>query len=397
MSKKKVFLLVILLIVFIFFSAVILKKVRTNEGIIFKSNLKIEFRDEVYINELIESIDGELVDNFKIDTNEVGFFNLDVYFKNKYGFTVKKDVIVEIIDVTPPVVIVNNPYKVVKGSITNLLDSIFCADNYDDLISCNISGDYDLERIGKYNLVISASDNSGNITEKEFVLDIIEKKNNNNNYSSGVYTYTDFRKIYNKYKNEDTEVGLDISKWQGDVNYSKLKEQGVDFVMIKIGGQTEIGGEFKLDPRFYDNIKGAIDNDIKVGVYFYSYAKSVDEAIKQADWIHDKLEGYNINMPIVFDWENWGKFTMFHISFHTLNKVATGFIDRVESMGYDGVLYSSKYYLENIWYKDEYINWLAYYNDEFDNYKDYYMWQMCSDGKIDGIDGYVDIDIRYKG
>ena len=396
MSKKKVFLLVILLIVFIFFSVVILKKVRTNEGIVFKSNLKIEFRDEVYINELIESIDGELVDNFKIDTNEVGFFNLDVKFKNKYGFTVSRDINVEIIDVTPPVVIVNNPYKVVKGSITNLLDSIFCADNYDDLISCNISGDYDLERIGKYNLVISASDNSGNITEKEFVLDIIEKKNNNN-YSGGVYTYTDFREIYNKYKNEDTEVGLDISKWQGDVNYSKLKEQGVDFVMIKIGGQTEIGGEFKLDPRFYDNIKGAIDNDIKVGVYFYSYAKSVDEAIKQADWIHDKLEGYNINMPIVFDWENWGKFTMFHISFHTLNKVATGFIDRVESMGYDGVLYSSKYFLVNIWYKDEYINWLAYYNDEFDNYKDYYMWQMCSDGKIDGIDGYVDIDIRYKG
>ena len=191
-------------------------------------------------------------------------------------------------------------------------------------------------------------------------------------------------------------LGLDISKWQGDVDYAKIKKEGVEFVMLKIGGQTKINGEFSIDPKFYDNIEGALANDIKVGVYFYSYATNVEEAKKQADFIMQKLDNYDIDMPIAFDWENWSKYTRFHISFHTLNKVASAFIDRVEEFGYDGVLYSSKYYLENIWYQEDYTNWLAYYNDEFDKYQDYYMWQMCNNGKINGINGYVDIDIMYN-
>ena len=60
------------------------------------------------------------------------------------------------------------------------------------------------------------------------------------------------------------------------------------------------------------------------------------------------------------------------------------------------MLYSSKYYLENVWYEDEYTNWLAYYTNDFYDYDNYYMWQVCSDGKIDGIDGYVDIDVMYE-
>lgn len=393
---NRVYLIVILLSLLIILGTILYTRFTTTEGIFLNDDLTVQFRDEVYISDFISYIDGELIDNYRVDTNEVGLRELVVTFKNKYGFIVSKNITIEVIDVTSPTVVVSNPYTIEKSSINNLEDNIFCADDYDDLISCNIVGEYDLNEVGKYNLEMIATDKSGNETRKEFVLNVIEKQIGGGN-NQGIGSYTSFDSVYNKYKNENTEIGLDISKWQGNVDYAKLKDQGVEFVMLKIGGQTEIGGDFNVDPKFYDNIEGAIDNDIKVGVYFYSYASSIKEARDQADWIVEKLDGYEISMPIVFDWENWNKYTTFHISFHTLNKIATSFIDRVEELGYEGVLYSSKYYLENIWYQEDYTNWIAYYTDNFDNYKNYYMWQLCSDGKIDGINGYVDIDIRYKG
>ena len=399
MSKKislgNVYFIVILLSLLITLCTITYLRLTTTEGIIFNDNLKVEFMRDVYVSNFIKNIDGKLISDYKVDTNEVGKKDIVITFKNMYGFIVSKNLTIEVIDVTPPTVIVNSPYQVVRGSNIKLEEEIFCADDYDDYIDCNINGEYDLNTLGKYNLEIVATDKSGNITNKKFILDVIEKSVSSNNNSS--IRYTDFNSIYNKYKNDKTKIGLDISKWQGNIDYAKLKNQGVEFVMLKLGGQIEIGGEFIIDPKFYDNIEGAISNDIDVGVYFYSYAKSSEEAIKQADFIVSKLDSYNINMPIVFDWENFSDYTKFHISFNTLNKIALSFINRVEELGYKGVLYSSKYYLENIWYSNNYTNWLAYYNSEFNDYKDYYMWQMCSNGKIDGISGYVDIDIMYVG
>lgn len=389
---KTVYIIIIVLSLLITFATILYLKLTNTDGIVLNQDLTVDFREEVYIQDFIKYIDGKLIDNYLVDTNEVGPKDIIITFKNNYGFIVSKKITIEVKDVTPPTIAVNSPYTIVKGSIQNLEEEIFCADDYDDLINCSINGEYDLNTIGTYNLEITATDNSGNSTNKEFTLDVIAKTTTNQNTS---IRYTSFKTIYNKYKNDNTQIGLDISKWQGDVDYTQLKKQGVDFVMIKIGGQTEIDGEFTIDPKFYDNIEGAIENDLKVGVYFYSYAKAEKEAKDQADWVIEKLGDYKINMPIVFDWENWNKYTKFHISFHTLNKIANSFIERIEELGYEGILYSSKYYLENIWYEENYTNWLAYYNEEFEEYQNYFMWQMCSNGKIDGINGYVDIDIMY--
>lgn len=390
-SLRTVYLIIILLSLLITLGTITYLRLTNNEGIFFKDNLTTTFREKVYISNFISYIDGTLIDDYLVDTNEVGVKELNINFKNKYGFIVSKSININVLDITPPKVVVNNPYTVKLGSKINLSDEIFCADDYDDIISCNIIGDYDLERVGKYNLEIKATDKSGNSTSKNFTLNVVDKINNSSSKSNN--SYTSFKEVYKKYKNENTLVGLDISKWQGNVDYRKLKEEGVDFVVLKLGGQTKIDGEYKIDPKFYQNIEGALNNDIKVGVYFYSYAKSVEEAIKQANFIVDTLEDKKIDLPIFFDWENWNSYTKFHISFNTLNKIASSFINRVEELGYKGVLYSSKYYLENIWYKDDYTNWIAYYTNNFNEYKDYYMWQMCSNGKINGIDGYVDIDI----
>lgn len=393
-STKNVYKLMIVLSLIITMVTVLYSRFANTDGVVLNSDLTCEFREKVYVKDFVSILDGRLIDNYLIDTSEVGFKDVIITFKNKYGFIVGKKITIEVKDVVSPTVVVSNPYTIEKGSIDNLEETIFCADDYDDMVSCDIKGEYDLNSVGKYNLEIVAIDNSGNSTSKEFILNVIEKQVTTNQNTTK--RYTRFKSVYNRYKNENTEIGLDISKWQGEVDYKTIKSQGIEFVMLKIGGQTKIDGEYVVDPNFYENIEGALKNDIKVGVYFYSYAKSEKEAKKQVDWIIDKLENYEIDLPIVLDWENWNSYTKFQISFHTLNKIAEAFMERVEECGYEGVLYSSKYYLENIWYEDNYDNWLAYYNEDFENYHNYYMWQICDNGKIDGINGYVDVNIRPK-
>ncbi len=366
----------------------------STDDLIFKKELTFQFREKVRINELIRKLNGRLVDNTYIDTDTVGKRKVKVSYYNHYGFIENKVVEVEIQDVTSPTIVVNSIYTVEKGSISNLLDTIFCADDYDDQVVCEIEGDYDLKRVGKYDLKITARDQSKNYSSKEFTLKVIEKEVATKP-SEPKEIFTKFQDIRKKYKNNTTMVGLDLSKWQEEVDFPKIKEQGVEFVMIKIGGQKKKNGDIVMDPKFVTNIQAALENDLKVGVYFYSYATTTKEAIKQADWIVKNLKEYDITLTIAFDWENWSNYTSFHLSFHSLNNIAKAFLDRVEQRGYQSLLYSSKYYLENVWYEEEYTNWIAHYTTDSKDKENYYMWQLCSDGKIEGINGYVDIDIMY--
>lgn len=394
--KFKILFIVWLILIIILVGFIFMIRFTNREDIILVNDLSCEFREEIYVKDFIKDIRGTVLDNYRIDTNEVGERQVTLVYENRYGFKVYKKFVIEVKDVIAPTVVVSNPYTVEIGSIDNLMDTIFCADDYDDDVKCNIVGEYDLEKQGKYDLKVVATDKSDNITMREFTLNVIEKKKEtSSNKENTEEEYTSFKEVYKKYKTDSTLIGLDLSKWQGDVDFGKLKEQGVSFVMLKVGGQQKIGGDFIIDPKFYHNIEKAKEYDIDVGVYFYSYAKTVQEAKKQARWIISEVKDYDIELPIVFDWENWTKYTSFHISFHTLNKVANAFMEEVEKNGYEAMLYSSKYYLETIWYRENYTNWLAYYTDNNNYQGDYLMWQLCSDGKIDGIDGYVDIDVMY--
>lgn len=387
---------IILLIITILLVRVLIKFKNTND-ILLKQDLTCQYREEMYVKDFIQKLNGTLLTTDKIDTNKIGNKVIHLEYYNQYGYIARKEFILEIKDKTPPTIVVNNPYIIEKDSIENLKDNIFCADDYDDNISCDIEGTYDLSQIGNYSLKITATDFSNNQTIKKFTLKVTEPvKSNSSSTSNKSPSYTNFSDIYKKYKTKNTMIGLDISKWQEEVDFEKIKNQGVEFVMLKIGGQTKINGEFIMDPRFLDNIKNALEQDLKVGVYFYSYAKTELDAINQAKWIIENLKDYNITLPIAFDWENWSKFSTFHIGFRTLNNIAKSFITEVENNGYEGMLYSSKYYLENIWYKDDYTNWLAYYTDKNTYEYDYKMWQLCSDGKIDGIKNYVDINVYYN-
>ena len=118
-------------------------------------------------------------------------------------------------------------------------------------------------------------------------------------------------------------------------------------------------------------------------------------AKQEIDYTLNLIKDYDIELGIAYDWENFTDFNTYNISLHTLNEMSKVFLDEAQNKGYKPILYSSKYYLENLWDK-KYDIWVAQYADNNTYEGEYIMWQQCSDGRIDGINAYVDIDIMYK-
>ena len=324
--------------------------------------LEVEFNSEVKLSDLIASINGKLLDDYTIDTSVVGNKELSYKYINEEEITIPQKLTL------PPVIWLSDSYVVTLGETKKLEEMILCGDNYDDNPKCSVIGEYDVNKIGNYKLSFEAEDASGNKVSKDFVLKVVKSKNNNYNTTS-----IPFARLYNEYKNDNTQIGIDVSKWQGDIDFDKIKDSGIEFVFVKLGGQNGIGGDYYIDPKFERNIEGFTNIGIPVGLYFYSYANSPDNAKKDALWVIDQIKNYKVDLPIVFDWENWSSFNKFHVSFNTLTKSFESFAKTLKDSGYDTMLYSRDYK------------------------GTYKCWQRTSSAKIPGIIvNTVDFDICYK-
>lgn len=356
--------------------------------------LEANFADTLRVSSFIESINGMIVDDYVIDTDKLGKKTINFEFVNEDGIKIKYSYVIEVVDKEAPLIWLGKSYNVTKGSEDYLLDKIMCGDNYDNNPKCYIEGEYNLDEVGSYKLVFKAEDSNGNKAEKKFTLNVNEPKKGGSNSNTEKIT-TDFSQIVKDYKNDDTQIGIDVSKWQGDIDFSKLKASGVEFVIIRVGSSNGLNGENFVDSKFIQNVKNANAVGIPVGIYFYSYASTIDRAISDAKWIVEQIKDYKVDLPIAFEWENWGSFNKFDVSFFGLTNIAKGFMDTIKDAGYDAMLYSSKTYLENIWLPTSYPIWLAHYTKNTNYTGDYSFWQMCSNGRVDGISGDVDINIRY--
>lgn len=354
--------------------------------------LEVEFNTDVKLSDLITSINGTLIDDVIIDTSVVGEKEINFKYINEEDIKVPRSVIVKIVDKTPPVIWLSGVYKVNVGTTKTLEEMIMCGDNYDDNPTCEVIGEYNLNKVGNYNLTFVATDFSGNKKTEDFVLKVVKPTKSSSSTST-----IPFRSLYNEYKRDNTTIGIDISKWQGNIDYNLVKEAGVEFVFIKLGGQNGLGGEYYLDSKFERNIEGFTEVGIPVGLYFYSYMNSPKQAKADALWVMEQIKDYKIDLPIALDWENWSSFNKFHISFNTLTKSAETFMSTLKDNGYDSMLYSSKNYLEQIWLKTSFPTWLAHYTSKTDYEGSYKCWQRTSSAKISGIkDNTVDVDICYN-
>ena len=400
MTKRKVGIIISILIIIIIVIGLIIyfnnRIVVDNSGFTLKDDLSVNVYSEVRVSDFIKDIEGEIVEDKSIETKELGEKEIRFIYLNKDKKKRIGTFKIEVKDLEEPLIWLSNSYRVRVGEEVDLESEILCADNYDSNPTCTIKGDYDLNTVGNYPLVYEAVDSSGNMESVDFTLYVYEPRTVTGGGSSGEIVYTDFNDILALHKTDDTLVGLDVSKWQGAIDFSKVKEAGASFVMIRVGSQSGVGGEYVLDPYFKRNIEKALENDLMVGIYFYSYADSMEEAKKQAEWVVEQIKDYEITLPVAFDFECYSSFNNMNLSLYQLNEVAESYFKVLEDNGYETVLYGSKNYLNAIWKYNKNKVWLAHYTDETDYDKDYMMWQLCQDGMIEGINGFVDINVLYK-
>ena len=347
-------------------------------------------------NELIKDSNVEIVSKNKLISDKIGkhIYTLKYRYNNKIY---KYDITYNIIDKTKPVFL--NSVSSINILVNN--DDILCnrisfADNYDPNPTCSIEGDYDFTKTGKYDLEFVIKDSSNNEDRRKFTLNIVDEIEKNNNKPTPNYLYID--DIIKKYKNDNTSIGVDISKWQGNIDFNKIKKAGIEFVIMRIGYQKNPNDEFEIDPKFKEYYEQAKKANLKVSVYLYNVSLTEKDAVKSANYIIKMLNGDKLDLPIGYDFENWSNFNDYNTSLYTLSKSYLAFESILKKHGYDSMLYSSKYYLENAWMNYDNSNvWLAHYTDKTDYQGKYMLWQMTSLCKLDGItENTVDIDILYK-
>ena len=210
----------------------------------------------------------------------------------------------------------------------------------------------------------------------------------------GNFTVNDIK----QYETSGTSLGIDVSKYQGNINWAKVKQDGIDFAIIRVGYRGYGTGKIVMDPYFKKNIEGALANNIHVGVYFYSVAKNEMEALEEANFTINAIKGYNITYPVAFDLEDFNRYRLAGVSYAQLNKNAITFLNRIQSAGYTAMHYGSKSTFGPIWNMstlNKYKVWLAHYTDKTNYAGKYNIWQYTSNGKVNGISGRVDLNIAY--
>ena len=359
----------------------------------------VEFVSDFHVSDFLVSLDGTLVDDIAVDTSSLGFQEVDFQYynaKNKkrsYKFTF------DVVDTTKPVIYGQNSYTVNVGYDGNLTDLMLSGDNADDHPTREISGKYDLNKAGDYALEYIITDASGNSAKQKFTLHVVKpsaSSGGGSSTSSGIDAGTPFSTVIDLYKNGNTEIGVDVSSWQGKIDWEKVQAAGVEFAIIRVGYQAEYGGEYTLDQNFEDNITGALAAGLPIGVYYYSCADSVEEARRQAEWVLAQVDNRPLELGITFDWEEWNDFNRAGMSFYTLQKAADTFLSTVESAGYSGMLYGSKNYLDKFWQNNTRAVWLAQYYDRPTYSQPFHVWQLTDTGTVSGINGFVDVDVRYR-
>ena len=206
--------------------------------------------------------------------------------------------------------------------------------------------------------------------------------------------------------------GIDVSQWQGNINWSKVKKSGVEYVIIRVGYRGAGTGALRADSRYLSYIKGALKAKLKVGVYIYSQATTPGEARAEANFVLKRIKGYDISMPVVLDYEFYtstsGRLFKAHLSKRQATNVCEAFCQTVENAGYTSMVYGNGDMLNNHLYAEELaktrLMWLANFGKN--NGKDrgfatayngtYSFWQYTSRGRVPGIGGNVDCNFWYK-
>ena len=195
-------------------------------------------------------------------------------------------------------------------------------------------------------------------------------------------------------------LGIDVSKWQKEIDWDKVKNEGVDFAIIRCGYRGSVTGSLVEDPYFEQNIKGARAAGIKVGVYFFTQAVNEVEAVEEASMVISLVRDYELQYPVFIDTEGaGGNGRADSLNVEERTAVCEAFCTTVKNAGLEAGVYASRNWYNNkltAGTLESYAIWLAEYRS-VPLYQGYYqMWQYTSKGKINGINGNVDLNVSYR-
>lgn len=238
------------------------------------------------------------------------------------------------------------------------------------------------------------------------ILDSLKK----NDYSNENFVFPVLNEETKKYEGEATysvngEVvshkGIDVSKFQGDIKWDKVAADGVEFAYIRLGYRGYGSGKLVTDEKYEDNIQGCNDAGIDTGVYFFTEALTEKEAIEEADYVLDNLEGYRVDLPIVLDVEESASKTDSRtkdLTAEDRTKVVIAFCNRIKEAGYDTMIYGnlkSLMLMVDLTQLESYDKWFAYYHYPLHFPYQYRVWQYTASGTVDGIAGSCDLNIAF--
>ena len=352
----------------------------------------VEAGDDLTLEDFITDRNVELKDaSALLDTSALGSFSVEIpYLYDGTEFT--QTLQYQVTDTTKPYIInpgTNSYHK--AGTDFDLNQYIGYADNFDSSPVLTCDGEVDPDTVGAYPLGITVTDSSGNACWWEMTVNVVEEIPKSADTVPRV-NYSDF---ISRYACDDVRFGIDVSTWQGDVDYNAVRDAGCSFVIIRVGYCYD---EPKLDKYFRQNLKNAAAAGLDVGVYFYTTDHSEEEVREHVRWITEQLDGQELDLPIDFDWEEFSHFQKYGMSIRDLNDVYAAFADEVIKQGCKPMLYSSKIFLETIWSektKKSTPVWLAHYVGETTYEGEYAIWQQSAYGRIPGIAGDVDMNIQY--
>lgn len=197
-----------------------------------------------------------------------------------------------------------------------------------------------------------------------------------------------------------TRKGIDVSKFQGDINWEKVANDGIEFAYIRLGYRGYGSGKIVLDETYEDNITGCNEAGIDTGVYFFTEAISEREAIEEADYVLENIRDYQVDLPIVIDVEESASSDSRtkDLTQEERTEIVKAFCNRIIDAGHEVMIYGnmkSMLIMMDVEELENYDKWFAYYKYPLRYPYKMKVWQYTASGKVDGIKGDVDINIEF--
>lgn len=217
-----------------------------------------------------------------------------------------------------------------------------------------------------------------------------------NRYDRALFTEENGRVVYT---GGPYETGIDVSSHQEEIDWAAVKASGISYAMIRVGYRGYTEGFLTEDARFRENIQGALDAGLSVGVYFFSQAISAEEAMEEAAFVLERIQDYAVTCPVVFDWESVESAARTDgMDTRTVALCAETFCLAVEEQGFTPGVYFNQglgYSLLQDFQRENCVLWLAQYDSAPSFLYSVNMWQYTNQGTVPGINGPVDLNLRF--